>query len=420
MTFAISGGRLRALEPPSGWASTMPTYRARLTGHHTLTYGEIYRTQPAVRTVVAFLARNLAQLGLHTYRRVGDTDRRRLTDHPLAALLSNPNPRTTGYRFLNALVSDLAIYDDAYLVKLRGDANSPVGLRRIQPWRMEPQGPDAFDATGYRLHGTNGHLDLRPEQVLHIHGFNPDDSRIGCSAIEALRQVLAEEWEAARWREQMWSNGARVTGYLERPAEAPEWSAPAKERFRAGWQAQYTGGGPAAGGTPILDDGMKFVPAGINPKEAQYVESRKLTREEVAAAYHIAPPLVGILDHATFSNIREQHKQLYQDTLGPWCAQIEQEIGLQLIPDMPNNRRVYVEFNISEKLQGSFDEQAQQLQMAVGGPYMTRNEARGFSNLSRLDGADDLITPLNVSTGDPDDDPPALPAGTTTEDDDEN
>jgi HK97 family phage portal protein len=426
MAFVVSAGQLRALEPaPSSMVATWPSYAAQVSANYSLTYGAIYRTQPAVRTVVSFLARNLAQLGLHAYRRVSDTDRKRLTDHPIADLLDRPNPRTTMYRLINALVSDKAIYDDAYWVKLRADDKTPVGLRRLPPWRMEVLGADWTDAEGYRLHGSHGHVDLKPENVVHFRGYNPDDGRRGCSPIESLRQVLAEEYAAAQWREQMWSNGARVTGYLERPNDAPEWSPEAKERFRAGWQAQYTGNGPRTGGTPILEDGMKFVPAGINPKEAQYVESRKLTREEVAAEYHIAPPLVGILDHATFSNIREQHKQLYQDTLGPWCAEIEQEIGLQLLPDLPNNRRVYVEFNIAEKLQGSFDEQATQLQMAVGGPYMTRNEARGLSNLPQIDGADELIVPLNVSTGTepPEPEPapqPALPAAPEgTEDDDE-
>ncbi len=423
MAFVVSAGQLRALEPPAAQTSMWPAYASQLGGHQSMTYAAIYRTQPAVRTVVGFLARNLAQLGLHAYRRLDDDDRQRLTDHPIAALLRVPNPTTTTFRLIRALVSDLAIFDDAYWVMLRGESTEsgepgpPIGLRRLPPWRVEARGADWTDAESYRLHGSHGYLDLDAASVVHFRGYNPDDSRVGCSPIETLRQVLAEEYAAARWREQMWSNGARVTGYLRRPADAPEWSDRARERFREGWQAQYTGDGPRAGGTPILEDGMEFMPAGISPQQAQYVESRKLTREEVAAAYHIPQPFVGILEHATFSNIREQHKNLYQDTLGPWCAEIEQEIGLQLLPFLPDSGRVYVEFNIREKLQGSFDEEAAMLQAAVGGPFMSRAEARSRMNLPRIDGADELIVPLNVAIGapQPTDDPgdqPALPAGT--------
>jgi hypothetical protein len=109
--------------------------------------------------------------------------------------------------------------------------------------------------------------------------------------------------------------------------------------------------------------------------------------------------MVGILDHATFGNIEEQHKMLYQDTLGPWLQDIQQELALQLLSSFGDVDGIYSEFNMLEKLRGSFEEQAQQLQSSVGAPFLTRNEARARLNLPRLDGADDLVVPLNVLVG---------------------
>jgi hypothetical protein len=198
--------------------------------------------------------------------------------------------------------------------------------------------------------------------------------------------MLQEEFEATRSREQMWRNGGRLSGVLKRPADAGAWSPEAKARFRESWKA-YTAGGGSAGGTPILEDGMDYVQLALDPQKAQYIEARKLTREEVAAAYHIPLP------------IKEQHQHLYQDTLGPWLQMIQEEIALQLIPDLPDSRDVYVEFNLQEKLRGSFEEQAAQLQTAVGAPWLLRNEARARMNLPAIDGGDDLITPMNVTVG---------------------
>jgi hypothetical protein len=109
--------------------------------------------------------------------------------------------------------------------------------------------------------------------------------------------------------------------------------------------------------------------------------------------------MVGILDNATFSNIVEQHKNLYQDSLGPWLAMIEQDLMLQLMPDFGDTKGMYLEFNIEEKLQGSFEQQVISLQSAVGRPWMTANEARARMNLSSLPEGDNLVTPLNVLTG---------------------
>jgi hypothetical protein len=264
---------------------------------------------------------------------------------------------------------------------------------------MEVEGDSWLEPQGFVVHGSKGSLRLDPDQVVHFHGYDPDDLRKGSSPIEALRSMLAEEFEATRSREQMWRNGGRMSGVLKRPSDAPKWDPTSRARFGESWKA-YTAGGGSAGGTPILEDGMEYEQIALDPSKAQYIEARKLTREEVAAAYHIPLPMVGILDHATFSNIKEQHQQLYQDTLGPWLTMIQEEIALQLIPDLPDSEDVYVEFNLQEKLRGSFEEQASQLQTAVGAPWLLRNEARARMNLPAIDGGDELITPLNVLVGD--------------------
>ncbi|WP_204519787.1 phage portal protein [Actinomyces procaprae] len=360
-------------------------------------YEDIWRTQDAVRTVVDFLARSIASLSPHVFERVSDTDRVRVTDHSLARLLSAPNPRTTRYRLLNDLVHDIAIFDTAYWLKIRiGDA---FGLVRVPPRMVTPRGGSWISPEYYELRGDRGSRKVPPDQLVHFRGYSPDGDLTGTPPMEALRQALAEGFEAGRMRSQVLRNGARASGYLQRPKDAARWSEEAREKFARSWASQYTGANASSGGgTPILEDGMTFVKVAQTADELQYVEVRKLTREEVAAAFHVPAPMVGILDHATFSNIREQHKQLYQDTLGPWLDMIEQEIALQLIPDVEPTRRLYVEFDIQAKLRGSLDEEAQSLYQAAGGPYMTRNEVRARRNLPALPGGDELITPLSVTT----------------------
>lgn len=391
MAFSISEGRITELyKPPAGGAFAP----VRLSESLAETYAQLWKNQPYVRTVVGFLSRNIAQLGLHVFKRVSDVDRERVLDHPLAELLARPNPKTTPYRFVEALVSDLAIYDNAFILKVR-PKDQAAGLVRLDPAQVTLEGKNPFVPDAFKV----GRNLFKPEDVIHFHGYSAIDARMGISPLETLRTRLAEEYQATLYREQLWRNGARVSGYLERPIEAPSWSGTAKERFRSQWQAQYSGDGSRVGGTPIIEDGMRYVPAGVNPRDAQYIESRKLTREEVVAAYHIPLTLVGILDNATYSNITEQHKMMYQDTLGPWLTMIQQELALQLVPEFGDVEDIYCEFNLAEKLKGSFEEQAEQLQMSVGGPYMTRNEARARLNLPQLPGGDELITPLNVIEG---------------------
>lgn len=410
MSFVSSAGRVLGVHQPPGpfvWGfggTRLSDYITLSDGVHR-SYEQLYRSQPALRTVIGFLARNVASLRLHTYEQRRDNDPKRLPDHPLARLLRNPLPGTkwTQYRLFSWTMHELCLFDDAFWVKTKIDGGR-LGLLPVPRRFVEIDGDDWASAEGYWIGADRGRVRVQADQVVHFHGYNPNDMRVGVPPAETLRQVLAEEWAANNFREQMWRNGARVSGYLERPEKAPVWTDQAKERFKQQWQSQYSGMGPATGGTPILEDGMKFVGSGVSPKDAQYIEARRLTREECAVAYFLNPMIVGLMDAgATQGSFTVLHRMLYQDGLGPWLAQIAEDIAAQLLPDLDatgaESGDVFCEFNLAEKLRGSFEDQAAALQTAVGRPWMTAAEARAQNNLPFKEGTDELIVPLNVSKG---------------------
>lgn len=413
MAFVQSAGAVQSLSRPN-----VPSIgRIELSPWVSMDYFEIWRKQPSVRRTVSFLGRNIAQLGLHLFERKGDTDRNRLTDHPLAQLLSRPNTFTTRYRFFNTLVQDFAIYDVAYYWKVK-DGSSQQLLHLPAPL-ITPKGDNWLTPDEFEFQGARQKTRIPRDQVLYFRGYGgAADS--GVSPLESLRQVLREDWTASEMRDQVMRNGARHSGYITRPSTqqgTPKWSDTAKEKFKQEWQQKYAGAmATEAGGTPLLEDGMTFTVAGQTAKELQYIEGRKLTDEEVARSYFIPPPMIGILDHATFSNIEEQHKMLYQDTLGPWLTMIQDEIALQLIPDFEpvKPEQFYVEFNIREKLTGNFEQRAGVLQQAVGAPWLTVNEARAMDNRPPIEGGDELIRPLNVTQNGDQEPVPADPAMTPT------
>ena len=360
-------------------------------------YLTIYRTQPNVRIVVDFLSRNLAQIGLHAFRRLSGTDRERLTGHSLVQTLGRPNPATTRYRLIEALVADLGIHFNAYWLKVRTPGR--LGLVRLPPEQVTVKG--GLIPTQYRWSPTQAApTDFAPSEIVHFRGFNPASPLFGLSPMETLRRILAEAHAAAEYREQFWGNAARTEIVLTRPAAAPPWKADQRKQFRDEWQ-EFAGAGVKAGKAPVLEDGMEPKVIGFNAKDSQYLEGVKLGREICAAAYHIPLPMVGILDHATFSNIREQHKKLYQDCLAPWTVMIEEELELQLLPEFDDVEGVYLEFNIAEKLKGSFEEQSESLSKAIGRPYMSPNEGRARLNLPRDPDpeSDRIARNLNQATG---------------------
>ncbi|MGW1998619.1 phage portal protein, partial [Embleya sp. NPDC001921] len=224
MAFVVSSGQLQVTGGIGGLAGTV--YGALPLSGAPWEFAEIWRCQPQVRTVVSFLARNIASIGLHLYRRVSDTDRERLAEHPLALLLSAPMPRMTRYRLIERLVSDIAIYDEAFWIKLR--LAGSMRLLPVPPTLIRPAGGTWIAPSHYE---TAGGRRFEVDEVVHFHGYTPDDLRVGSSSIESLRALLMEERESSAQRAAMWRNGARTTGVLTRPADAEEWSPDARRRF---------------------------------------------------------------------------------------------------------------------------------------------------------------------------------------------
>ena len=358
-------------------------------------YAAIYRAHPFIRCCVDFLSRNIAQLGIHVFQRERDGGRTRLRDHPVALLLDAPNTEVSRYDFTLATIADLGIYGTSYWLKW-GPVGARLALIRMAPFEVTVLERSVLGPTRYEWVVDGSRIPIASSDVIRFRWFDPDPSRAGLPPIESLRRIVSEDRAAAAHRTTLWQTGARIGGVVERPKEAGLWSPEARERFRTQWNERYSG--PASvGQVPVLEDGMVFKPVTMSLADTQASDMRVANLEDIARVYQIPAPMVGLLEHATYSNVKEQHKHLYADCLGPICTQVEDTLALSLLREYEDTSAVYLEFNLAEKLKGSFEDQARALQVLVGRPVMTPNEGRARLNLPSLPGGDDLSQPLNMT-----------------------
>ena len=392
------------LTMPGGWwpsSNGTPSLYSDTYPGFVMDYEALYRKQHNVKICVEFIAQNVAHLGLHIYTIDKNNDRVRERSHRAVQILKKPlanSNKVTQYKMIEAAVSDFMISGNGYLLKIRNAEGQLTGLMRIPYFLVTTFG--MLIPSRYEINLGGEALKVEPNDIIHFRSYNPENNAFGVSPLEGLREVLAEEYENTRYTASFWRNAARIGGVIERPAEQAIWSEQARARFKSEWEALYSGEANS-GKTAVLEEGMTFKQISFAPKDTLYIESRKLTREEVARAFHIPPPMVGILDRATFSNISEQNKSLYTQVLGPLCANFEGDWTVQYLSEFPDlvEKQAYCEFNISEKLQGDFVTQMGVLRAAVGVPFMTPNEARAIQNLPRIANspmADHLVTPMNM------------------------
>ena len=347
-------------------------------------YNAIYRVQLMVYALVTKLAYNTARLPLKVYRR-SDSGRQEARDEPYAKLLRNPNPVHDAFFFWMWTVCTFNVHGEALWLKLRGADGRPAELWPMHPANVftrrandEDPYPNGTLLYDFRLGAGSVSIETYPAaDVVHFKSYNPDNTVRGLSPLEPLRMTLLNEDASRRATEAFWRNGARPSVVMTHPGTMSD---PAQTRFKASWDSIHAGVDNFAK-TAILEEGMKPQTMSLTAEEAQYIESRKLGREEVCIAYDMPPPAMHILDHATFSNITEQMRSVYRDTMAPRLGLFESVMDQSLRPDFDPTGDLYGEFLMDEVMRGNFEARMEAYAKSIGFGIMKPSEARQKENL---------------------------------------
>ena len=362
---------------------------------------KLYQTQDNLQAVVNFLANSIAQLPLKVYTRDGETDRRRDRDSVAAKVLYRPNADQTSYEFIRALAVEYFVFGTVYVWVLP-DVDNGMQVRILpSEWIDKVEYKTNYAPSVIRICPEAGGtaVDVPADEFVQFRTYSAGSPGGFISPISALRGTLQEQIEAGRFRKELWASSGRLNAQILRPKDVQPWDEETRKRFVTAFRESWGAGGSKAGSIPLMEDGMKIEPFQTSFKEQQWAESIQLSRESVAAAYGLNPALLWHTGTQTYASAKDNARALYAECLGPVLQMFQQRINSFLLPRLGAGANTYVEFDLTEKLKGSFEERASILQSAVGGPWMTRNEARADNNLPPVEGGDELIVPLNVIEG---------------------
>jgi HK97 family phage portal protein len=185
--------------------------------------------------------------------------------------------------------------------------------------------------------------------------------------------------------------------------KAPLRSQTQAEGIKSRWMSNNAGVANA-GNVAVLDAETDFQSVTIPPDQLQFLESRRWQTTEIARWFGVPPHLVGDVEKSTSwgTGIEQQNLGLNTYTLSGHTTPIEQRVGREVV----TTRGQFAQFNLDELMRGSTQERYQALSTAVGGPWMTRNEARISENKKPLPDPDydELLPPQGIGPSDATDD----------------
>lgn len=376
----LSSGQVRPLAPQA-FAEIAPqfynSYFVPRTGIELetsfATYAQLYQRQPWVRTVVDKIAHLVARLGVNVWDESTPGQRSVDSGGGFAKLMAKPCPDMDQYSFWLWIAATLEINGEAYLIKVRDTNRRIIGLIPMHPAQTKIH-RNSDGTINYQFLG-HPNEEFAGDDVVPFRTFDPYGTMRGMSKLESLKATLMSEDSARRATASWWRNMGRPSMVLQTEKKlGPDGRQRLQDAFRA-----TAGGSSNAGGIVVLEDDLKATPMQLSAEEMQYIEARKLNREEVCAVFDLPPTAVHILDHGTYSNVEENLRSVYRDSLMPRISFLESVLNWYVAGEF--TEQTVARFNTSDVLRGDFDKRADATARLVTAGIMKPKEARTMFDL---------------------------------------
>lgn len=361
----------------------------------------------SVAACVRVLSEDVAALPLHLYRRLNPRGKERAHDHPVYELLHRlPNPEMTAFELRETLVGHLLTWGWGYCEIEYDRAGRRRGLWPLRPDRIR-RIPGDGDQTLYEVTLPDGKpVFLKRWQVWAIRGWSLEAWEAE-SLIHAGREAIGLGIAAEEYGSRFFGNDSRPGGVLEHPGKL---SSDASGRMRKSWNDAHSGLSNAHR-VAILEEGVKWHQIGIAPENAQFLETRKFQRSEIAGLFRVPPHKIGDLEKATFSNIEQQSIDYVNDALVPICTRIEQAADRDLLS--PAERTTYfAEHLLAGRMRGEMLARYQAYAVGMQNSWLCADDIREMENMNPLpDGlGQQFYMPMNMKALGDDSTPPDAPA----------
>lgn len=347
--------------------------------------GDAMLSLSAVWACTRLIAETIATLPLSMYERTS-AGKRVAPQHPLHFIIHDqPNADTTAAVHWEATVAAMMLRGNARAEKLYVGSEF-VGLKFLHPDRLTRI--RYADRWEWRYTDKNGKQREIPEsRIWNIPGFSTD-GECGLSVIDYGANVFGSALAADRAASSTFAKGLMPTTALTYPAVLQP-----TQRTEAREALERLSGAMNAGRPIILEAGSKAESIGIDPVDAQLLESRGFSVEEVCRWFRVPPFMVGHAEKSTSwgTGIEQQMIGFLTFTLGPWLRRIEQAISKDLLSPA-DRKRYYPKFAVEGLLRADSAGRSAFYSAMVNNGILTRDEVRELEDREPMGGNAAVLT----------------------------
>lgn len=301
-------------------------------------------------------------------------------NHPVSRLIRQPNQNQTWPDLVEWMLASVLLTGNAVLVLEYDGAGRISGLTPI-PWQCVQVDRLATGRLRYTVIGWQGitkvYLD---NEVFHLRDRS-DDGLIGRSRLSRAQAVIGGAFALQEYSLNMWANQATPSGVMTFEGK------PSNEQIQAikdQAKKKYSGTDNARS-IMVLPNGAKWQSIAISPEDAEALESRKFSVQELCRVYGVPPPLVQDYSNNTFTNAVQASVWFAQNTLMPWVRKIEAEFVRSVFG---RGSQFEMKLDLTSLMRGDYAARWTSYATAIQNKILSVNEIREMEGFNPIDGGD--------------------------------
>ena len=358
----------------------------------------------AVSAAIDIVSDSMSKLPI----RVQDLSSREIVgNHPLSPLLQiRPNEAMAPAVFKKMLEACRLSRGNGYAWIIRNRIT-------LQPQELIPVAPELVccwkDSKGQIWYDvvnplTGEQMRLHPSDMIHVKGFSHDGIH-GLSTLERAAEIVRAGLNQQEYESAFYANGGQPGGVLQTDADlsgtVPVTGADGtvtetismRESVRREWEKVHSGPNNAHR-LAVLDHGLKYTPIAISNADAQFVESKKLTIEDIARFFGV--PLYKLqAGKQSYSSNEQNAIEYVTGKLHPLVVQYEEEYSYKLLTGADTARGLWITINMMAELRGDNPSRAAWYSKMREIGVFSANDIRALEDMTAVPGGDERYASLN-------------------------
>jgi HK97 family phage portal protein len=256
----------------------------------------------------------------------------------LRDLLLHPNPYTSRFDFFEQIAVSLKLTGNCFIEKAERDGfKRPTSLYVLNPTRMTiVAGNASTKVKEYRYQLSDRTVTFTADEIIHIREAHPANDYWGLSPITVASAPIGTDLSSVEWNRNFMQNGAWPAGSVSTEHDIDDKT---MRRLRAEIKRMVSGGKDKAGQVIILSGGLKYDKIALSPKDLDWLEARRMSRDEILALLGVPLAVAGLSGGEKTTNqsagIAQQVVNFYYFTIFPLLEKVLGSLNRELVGLFP-------------------------------------------------------------------------------------